>query len=79
MASLTLISQSPIPLWIDLEGAIDGFIRGVEISLHLIIKSKIVQRPGVFWIQAGRLLQICGGLRPFSLPTLDRADGQINF
>ena len=44
-----------------------------------IVESEILQRPGVLWIQTGRLLEICGGLRPFSLPALDRADGQINF
>ena len=79
MASLTLISHSPIAVWINLEGAIDRLVRCVEISLHRIVESEILQRPRVLWIQTGRLLEICSGLSPFSLAALDCADGEINF
>ena len=71
--------QSANSLWIQFEGAIDRLVRSVEISLHRIVESEILQRPSVFRIQTGRLFEICSGFRPFSLAALDRADRQINF
>src|SRR5215467_14352895 len=67
------------PLRIYLEGAVDRLIGSIEIPQHLIIESEILQRPGVFRIQTGCLLKICGGLGPFSLPALDSSNSQINF
>ena len=74
-----LETQSVEVVWVHREHFINCLIRGVEVAQHFVIDRQILQRPGVFWIEADRLFQTRVRFIPFPLPPLDRSHSKINF
>ena len=61
------------------DGTIENLVRGFEIFVGAIIVGEIYKNKCVLWTERRRFLEIGGGLRPFSLATLNGSNRHVNF